>query len=65
MIKRWGSSERKTRQVTLLFKPSVYEAIQKIAYIKETSVNNLIGKLMENCMNENQELIAQYDKMES
>lgn len=68
MIKRWGfrdNPEKKTRQVTMLFKPSVYEAIQKAAYVSKTSANNLIGTIMEDYVKSNQNLIVKYDEEEN
>lgn len=68
MIKRWrglDNYEKKTRQVTMLFKPSVYEAIQKAAYVTKTSPNNLVGKIMEEYIASHKDLIVKYDEEES
>lgn len=62
MIKRCRTKERKSRQVTSLFKPTVYEAFQKIAYMKQLSVNSLLGEIMEQFVAAHPDLVAQYDK---
>ena len=54
--------ERKSRQVTLMFKPSIYEAFQKVAYVKSMSSNALIGELVEEYVKTHQAEISQYDK---
>ena len=63
MIKVRRTVERKTRQVTLLFKPSVYEAFQKIAYVQQISPNSLIGNLIEDYVSEHVKLVENYDEL--
>ena len=68
MIKRWHSTskgEKKTRQITLLCKPSTYEAIQKAAYVSETSPNHLICEVLEKWIDKHQDLVDLYDKTEN
>lgn len=56
------SGERKTQRVNFLFKPSVYEAFQKVAHEQKVSPNSLIGELMEQYVTEHRQLVEQYDK---
>lgn len=63
-IKSWrGGTEKKTRTSTLIFFPSVYEAIQKIAYIKHNSVNGLVGDILADYIKNNKEIVDEYDKL--
>ena len=63
-IKSWrGGAEKKTRLSTLAFLPSVYEAIQKIAYIKHNSVNGLVGEILADYVKNNKEIVDEYDKL--
>lgn len=60
--KRWeDGAERKTVRVNLLFKPSVKEAAEKIAYLRKTSLNDFIGTLLEEYIEEHEDDIARYD----
>lgn len=56
--------ERKSRQFTAAFKPSVFEALQKIAYVRRMSPNNLLGEIAEQYTTENADLVAQYDELD-
>lgn len=56
------SGERKTQRVNFLFKPSVYEAFQKVAHEQKVSPNSLIGELMEQYVANHRQLVEQYDK---
>lgn len=55
--------ERKSRQFTAAFKPSTFEALQKIAYVRRMSPNNLIGEIAEQYATANADLVAQYDEL--
>lgn len=39
--------ERKTKRLNLLIRPSTFEKMDKIAYIRKTSVNELINRVLE------------------
>ena len=56
--------ERKSRQFTAAFKPSTFEALQKIAYVRRMSPNNLLGEIAEQYVGANADLVAQYDKLD-
>lgn len=60
MIKK--HKEPKSRNTMLAFRPSVYEAFQKIAYMQRTSPNSLVGNWMEDYVKEHQNLVHQYDE---
>ena len=38
--------ERKSKRLNLLLQPSIFEDLSKIAYIKKTSVNDLINSIL-------------------
>ena len=57
--------ERKNRQFSALFKSSVFDAFQKIAYVRQVSTNWLLGEIMEQFVSEHPDLIAQYDQLEN
>ena len=59
---RRGLGEKKTKQISMVVKPSVYEAFRKVAYIQGITPNSLVGDFMERYSQEHQELIQQYDK---
>lgn len=54
--------ERKKR-VSLSVRPSVYEDIQKIAYVQRKSVSDIIETLMENFGAEHTEELEEYKKL--
>ena len=55
--------EVKSVRVNLLFKPSVKDSMDKLAKMKQTSLNNLIGEILEAYINEedSQKLIEKYN----
>ena len=57
------NGERKSRQFTAAFKPSTFEALQKIAYVRRMSPNNLLGEIAEQYVGANADLVAQYDEL--
>lgn len=57
-------AETKTKRLNLLLKPSLHEKTKKIAYIEQTSVNDLINTILEAYAEENKEAIALYDKLQ-
>ena len=62
MVKICRTSERKTRQVTMAFKPSVYTAFQKVAYMQHIAPNGLLGELIEQHVQQHLDLIQKYDE---
>lgn len=54
--------EKKNRQFSALFKSSVFDAFQKIAYVRQVSTNWLLGEIVEQFVSEHADLVAQYDK---
>ena len=62
MIKTCRAAERKTRQVTMVFKPSVYEMFQKVAYMQQISPNSLLGNLIEQHVQQHLDLVKKYDQ---
>lgn len=53
--------ERKSIRVNLLFKPSVKRNIEKLATMQQTSINDLIGVVMEQYIEDNAEMINRYN----
>ena len=61
--KNLKSKEGRTRQATMAFRPSIFEAIQKAAYVNKSSTTNFIEGLMEQYLNEHPEVIKKYDEL--
>lgn len=51
------------KRISLSVKPSVYNDIQKIAYVQRKSVSEIIGLLMEQYRNENQSSLEDYENV--
>ena len=58
-----ADEETKTKRLSLLIKPSIYEQFKKVATMKQDSVNNLINNIMENVVEENKDKIELYDQV--
>ena len=56
------TKETKSKRLNLLIKPSIFEAIDKIAYINRTTVNNLINCFLEKCIIEHQNDLDRFDR---
>ena len=56
------NGERKSRQFTSAFRPTTFEAFQKIAYMLHMSPNNLLNEIAEQYVAAHADLVAQYDK---
>lgn len=56
-----NTHERKTKRLNLLVQPSSIEALNKVAYIKRSSINDLINTLIREYVSKEAEAIAQYD----
>ena len=54
-------SETKNRRTALLIKPSLYSDMEKLAFVKKTSVNDLFNIIAEEYTANNKELIEKYD----
>lgn len=55
--------EAKSRRVQLLIKPSLYDAMEKIAYMRRQSKNDLINDLISELAEKEQDSIEKYDAM--
>ena len=64
-IRRSKVEERRNRQVTTVFRPSVYIAAQKIAYIHKCSPNNIINIALEEYIAQHQNDVVEYDRLEA
>lgn len=51
------------KRISLSVLPSLYEDIQKIAYVQRKSVSDVIGELMEQYRNEYKIDVCEYDKI--
>lgn len=60
-VKADATKERKSVRVNLLFKPSVKRNIEKLALMKQTSINDLISVVMEKYIEDNAEMINRYN----
>lgn len=60
---RTNKKEAKTRRMNMLFRPTAYSELQKLAIIKQTSANNLMNTIVENVVDENAEVLEAYDKL--
>lgn len=55
--------ERKSKRLNLLMLPSVLEDLSKVATMRRTSVNDLINTIAKAYVEENRELVKQYDEV--
>lgn len=51
------------KRISLSVKPSLYEDIQKIAYVQRVSISDLIGNLMEKYRADHPEVLVEYTKI--
>jgi hypothetical protein len=56
-----GNIEIKNRRVNWLLFPSVFEDLKKIAIMKQTTINDLVNKILKDYNAREAETIAQYD----
>lgn len=54
------TTERKSKRLNLLIKPSLYDAMRKIAHMERTSVNNLIDIALQEYTEAHADRIEQY-----
>lgn len=58
-------ADRETKKrVSLAVFPSIYDAIQKIAYVKRKSVSEIVSECLEKYVAEHQTELAQYEDLE-
>lgn len=55
--------EKKEKRLNLVLKPSVAQDIKKIVYMKQTSVNKVIGEMLEDYIKNNSEELKRYDEV--
>lgn len=53
------------KRVSLSVMPSLYEDIQKIAYVQRRSISDLVGGLMEQFRTEHAKELAEYKKLKN
>lgn len=52
------------KRISVVVLPSVYEQIQKIAYVERKSVSDLIGELLSGYVSKNADKLKEYDKIQ-
>ncbi len=58
-----ADSEPKSKRLNLLIRPSMMKDFTKIAYMRRSSVNDLINTLIAECVSKDAALIDEYDRM--
>lgn len=53
------------KRISLSVLPSIYEEIQKIAYVKRKSVSNILETVMEDYINKHRSDLVEYDKIQN
>jgi|WetSurMetagenome_2_1015567.scaffolds.fasta_scaffold441848_2 hypothetical protein len=56
-------NETKSKRLNLLIRPSLMNDFMKIAYMRRTSVNDLINRLIDVCVENEGSLIEDYDRL--
>lgn len=56
-----SKKETKSKRLNLVIRPSLYQDVEKIAYMKKNSPNDQISKCLEEYVESNQDLIDKYD----
>ena len=54
--------ETKAKRLNLLIRPTIMEALRKIAVVERTSVNDIINKIVEEYVTENADKITKYEQ---
>lgn len=54
--------ETKVRKSFAIF-PSLYEDVQKVAFVKRISISELIAELLKEYVEQNKEALSEYDKL--
>lgn len=55
--------ENKSKRLNLLVRPSIYRQFEKVAAMSRTTPNDLINRLMLECVEREQEAIAKYNEI--
>jgi hypothetical protein len=58
-----NENETKSKRLNLLIRPSLMNDFMKIAYMRRTSVNDLINRLIDHCVENDATLIDDYDRL--
>ena len=58
-----GKKERKSKRLNLLLQPSMLEDLSKIAYMKQTSVNDLINTIIKDYSSEHADVVSWYNQI--
>ncbi|NTW83779.1 MAG: hypothetical protein HGB36_10510 [Chlorobiaceae bacterium] len=61
--KKRNESETKSKRLNLLIRPSLMDDFTKIAYMRRTSINDLINRLVDECVERDASLIDDYDRL--
>ena len=57
-------AERETKvRKSFAVLPSLYEDVQKIAFVKRTSISELLAELLREYVEQNKEALSEYDKI--
>lgn len=60
-LKKHRTAETRSRRVQLVFQPSVYDNLIKVAHIRGKSVNSLINELVTSYIDKKKKDICAYD----
>lgn len=55
--------EVKSKRLNLLLRPSVYESLKKIAWVRQKSLNDLINEALTQYTREETQIIARYNEV--
>lgn len=58
-----STEETKTQRLNLLVKPSTYDKIYKITYMRQDSINNIVNEFLEEYIKNNAGEIERYDSV--
>ena len=58
---RW-KRESKSKRFNLLIRPSTFECIAKIAWVEESSINDLVNHVLEEFVKTKKDIVETYDK---
>jgi hypothetical protein len=56
-------NETKSKRLNLLIRPSLMDDFIKVAYMRRTSINDLINTLIDECVKKDVRLIDDYDRL--
>ncbi|NTW82389.1 MAG: hypothetical protein HGB36_03355 [Chlorobiaceae bacterium] len=59
----FAGNEPKSKRLNLLVRPSMMKDFTKIAYMRRSSINDLINRLIAECVSKDGSLIEEYDRM--